>query len=54
MNKALYKPVRKSFPKRKIITLGIDDFWAAGLIIMPNYGDQNNNSKYMLQVIDTI
>lgn len=49
----IHAPVRKNFPKRKIITLGIDDLWAADLIIMSNYEKENDGYKYMLNVIDT-
>lgn len=51
--KEIHAPVRKKFIKRKIITLGIDDLWAADLVIMSNYSDQNDEYKYMLNVIDT-
>lgn len=49
----LHKPVRKRFPKRKIFTKGIDDLWAADLVIMKNYEKENDNYSYMLNVIDT-
>ena len=47
--------VRQWLPKRKIITLGIDDLWAAD-VMMLNYANQNDNYKYnryILNVIDT-
>lgn len=49
----LYKPTIKKFKKRKIVTLGIDDLWAADLIVMTSYSDENDGYKYMLNVIDT-
>lgn len=49
----LYKPVVRKFAKRKIVTLGIDDMWAADLIVMSNYSDENHGFKYMLNVIDS-
>src|SRR5436190_1965337 len=49
--KEIHAPVRKRFPKRKIITLGIDDLWAADLLIMTSY--EVDGYKYMLNVIDT-
>jgi hypothetical protein len=49
----LHKPVIKKFVKRKIVTLGIDDLWAADLVIMSKYSDENDGYKYMLNVIDT-
>lgn len=51
--KEIHAPVRKKFRKRKIITLGIDDLWAADLIIMRNYERENDGYSYMLNVIDT-
>lgn len=49
----LYKPVIKKFKKRKVVTLGIDDLWAADLIVMTSYSAENDGYKYMLNVIDT-
>ena len=49
----IHAPVRRKFPKRKIITLGIDDLWAADLVIMSNYSNENYGYKYILNVIDT-
>ncbi|KAL4105173.1 hypothetical protein QTP88_020445 [Uroleucon formosanum] len=43
--KELHKPVRKKFPKRRIFTKGIDDLWAADLVIMRNYSDENKELK---------
>ena len=51
--KELHKPVRKKFPKRRIITKGIDDLWAADLVIMRNYSDENKGYSYIITVIDT-
>ena len=51
--KEIHCPVRKKSIKRKIITLGIDDFWAVDLIIMSIYEKENDGFKYMLNVIDT-
>jgi len=51
--KELYKPVRKKFEKRRIITKGIDDLWAADLMDMKKFSKENNGYKYLLNVIDT-
>lgn len=51
--KELHKPVIKKFAKRRIVTLGIDDLWAADLVIMRKYASENNGYKYILNVIDT-
>ncbi|KAE9521648.1 hypothetical protein AGLY_017944 [Aphis glycines] len=42
--KELHKPVRKRFPKRRIITHGIDDLWAVDLVIMRNFSDENEDT----------
>ena len=39
--KELHAPVRRRFCQRKIITKGIDDLWAADLLIMDKYSRQN-------------
>ncbi|KAL4083635.1 hypothetical protein QTP88_028951 [Uroleucon formosanum] len=51
--KELHKPVRKKFPTRRIFTKGIDDLWAADLVIMRNYSDENKGYSYIITVIDT-
>ena len=51
--KELHAPVRRRFCRRKIITKGIDDLWAADLLIMDKYSRQNKGFKYLLNVIDT-
>lgn len=39
--KELHKPVIKKFIKRRIVTKGIDDLWAADLLIMKQYACDN-------------
>lgn len=52
--KELHKPVRKNFERRKIITKGINELWAADLLIMTTVNVRiNKGYKYMLNVIDT-
>ena len=51
--KELHAPVRRKFCQRRIITKGIDDLWAADLLIMDKYSSQNKGFKYLLNVIDT-
>jgi hypothetical protein len=51
--KELHAPVRRKFCRRRIITKGIDDLWAADLLIMDKYSRQNEGFKYLLNVIDT-
>lgn len=49
----LHRTVIKKFTKRQILTKGIDDLWAADLLIMSAYSRQNKGFKYILNVIDT-
>ncbi|XP_054259998.1 uncharacterized protein LOC128984684 [Macrosteles quadrilineatus] len=51
--KELHRPVIKKFIKRRIVTKGIDDLWAADLLIMKQYARENKWYKYILNVIDT-
>lgn len=51
--KELHKPVVGKFVKRRIVTKGIDDLWAADLLIMKQYARENKWHKYILNVIDT-
>lgn len=52
-SKEVHRPVIKRFAKRRIITLGIDDLWAADLMIMTKYKSENDGYSYILNVIDT-
>ena len=49
----LHKPVRTKFLKQRIYTLGIDDLWAADLIIINKYSGENEDYCYMFNIIDT-
>lgn len=54
----LHKQVRRNFPRRKVITLGIDDLWQADLVEMDTGNIKgiskiNNGFKYLLTIIDT-
>lgn len=49
----VHKRVIKKFPRRRIVTLGVDDLWAADLVIMRKYANVNDGYRYMLNIIDT-
>lgn len=49
----LHKPARKNFPRRRVITKGIDDLWQADLVELGAYYKENNNFRFLLVVIDT-
>lgn len=52
--KELHKPIRHNFERRRIITKGINELWAADLLIMTTVDHKiNRGFKYMLNVIDT-
>ena len=48
----LHKPVRKNFPKRRVISNHVDDIWAADLVDMQYYSRSNKGYKYILMIID--
>jgi len=49
----LHQPARKTFPRRKIISLFKDDLWQADLIDIQLYSKNNRGYKFILIVIDT-
>jgi formylmethanofuran dehydrogenase subunit D len=51
--KESHKPVGTDFMKRRILTKGIDDLWAADLIDMNKYSEENEGYFYSVNVIDT-
>ena len=59
LSKELHAPARKNFPRRRVITLGIDDLHQADLIEMvpkrnpTKTARLNKGYKYILTVIDT-
>ncbi|XP_065640497.1 uncharacterized protein LOC136073070 [Hydra vulgaris] len=50
----LHKPVIKHFRKRKVISNGIDEIWAADLVDMQAFSKLNDGVKYLLMVIDHV
>ena len=48
----LHKPVRKHFPKRRVMVSNIDEIWAADLVDMQKLSRDNRGFKYLLTVID--
>lgn len=48
----LHKPARKTYPRRHVITKGIDDLWQVDLVEMIPYARTNKGYKYLLTVID--
>ena len=52
MAEELHKPVKRKYKKRKIVSFGIDDIWAADLVEMGSLAKHNDNFKFVLTVID--
>lgn len=48
----LYKPQRKNFPTRKILTYGLDDVHMADLLDASKHSKYNDGIKFLLVVID--
>ena len=48
----LHKPITRNFRKRRVISYGIDEIWAADLVEMQKYSKWNKGFKYLLMVID--
>ena len=48
----LHKPITRTFKKRKVISNGIDEIWAADLVDMRSFSKWNKGYKYLLMVID--
>ena len=48
----LHKPVKRNFPKRRVLSNGIDEIWAADLVEMGKFSQWNKGIRYLLMVID--
>ena len=48
----LHKPITRNFQKRRVISNGIDDIWAADLVEMQEFSKWNKGIRYLLMVID--
>ena len=48
----LHKPITRNFRKRRVISYGVDEIWAADLVEMQKYSKWNKGFKYLLMVID--
>ncbi|XP_036145596.1 uncharacterized protein LOC118646562 [Monomorium pharaonis] len=50
----LHAPVRKNFPRRRVIVRGYDDLWQADIVEMHPYSRFNKGYHYILTVIDVL
>ena len=48
----LHKPVKRNFPKRRVLSNGIDEIWAADLVEIRIFSKWNKGIRYLLMVID--
>ena len=48
----LYKPIRRNFPKRRVIVHNVDDIWCSDLVDMQKLSKWNKGYKYLLMVLD--
>lgn len=48
----LHRPVRRNYPRRRVIVRGLDETWQADLVDMSAYARYNLGYKYLLTVID--
>lgn len=48
----LHKPVRRNFPRRKVLSYGIGELMQCDLLDVSKYASQNKNVRYLLTAID--
>ena len=48
----LHKPIKRKFKKRRVLSHGVDEIWAADLVDMLKFTKWNKGYKYLLMVID--
>ena len=48
----LHKPIKRKFKKRRVLSHGVDEIWAADLVDMLKFSKWNKGYKYLLMVID--
>ena len=46
------KPIRRNFPKRRVIAHNVDDIWCSDLVDMQKLSKWNKGYKYLLMVLD--
>ena len=48
----LHKPIKRNFPKRRVIAHHVDDIWCSDLVDMQKLSKWNKGYKYLLMVLD--
>ena len=51
---SVHRPVRRKFPRRRVLVHFINELWSADLASLGKYARQNNGVHYLLVVIDTL
>ena len=52
LSNELHRPIRRNFPKRRVISYGIDKIWSADLVEMGKFSKWNKGTRYLLMTID--
>jgi transposase InsO family protein len=50
----LHRDVRRRFPRRKTIALGINDLWQIDIVDLSSLARSNDNNRYLLTCIDVL
>ena len=48
----IHKPARKNFSRREVTTTAPNDIWSIDLVDMSNISEDNDNVKFLLNIID--
>ena len=48
----LHKPIKRNFPKRRVISSQVDEIWCSDLVDMQKLSKWNKGYKYLLMVLD--
>ena len=48
----IHKPMRKKFPRRRVVVPRIDHTWQADLVDVSKFSDENEGYKFLLTCID--
>ena len=48
----IHKPMRKKFPRRRVVVPRIDHTWQADLVDVSKFSDENDGYKFLLTCID--
>ena len=51
---SLHKPVRRKFPRRRVVVSGLDDQWQADLADVQSLAKYNGGHRYLLACIDVL